>query len=404
MKALLLLTTLLPLAALGAGSRELTALVRTDDNVPVLGPVTLTDLVSETGFDGEFFKIVKGKDDEAIGFDGDAQLTLRAATAYHHLTLARNYFVKKLGSAYTASLPKMVIRLDLTNKFSKLGHFANDALDPQYNNALTVPAGAGLASRGIRPWDIEIWVRPSKKIHISEITFHGSEAAEFKSLMKSYRDQSRVQSLSQFLSQTIVSATDSESTIDPFNTNNVIRVIGSSVLLEAAYHFYDPLTKLFQRKWYWLDTAMVPEIIYHEFAHAALSDHLELTHSTAVIEGMADFFAGQIADSPKLATHIKAFNTYNGKDAKNKQQFKDVFETSDYANSDFVFGLLWELEKIVGEDRGEAFMFELRKSLTTNSSIRGQLIEGILKTCKKLCGDPFTDKLRIHRALHSRGI
>jgi len=85
----------------------------------------------------------------------------------------------------------------------------------------------------------------------------------------------------------------------------VIRTVGSSLIMEFGYQFIDPISKATARKWYWLDTALIPEIIYHEYAHAALSDHLVLSHSTAIIEGMADFFAGQIAGSPKLAKHIK---------------------------------------------------------------------------------------------------
>ena len=40
-------------------------------------------------------------------------------------------------------MPKVTIRLELTNVFNELGHFANDNLDPQYNNALSIPAGNG---------------------------------------------------------------------------------------------------------------------------------------------------------------------------------------------------------------------------------------------------------------------
>jgi hypothetical protein len=153
-----------------------------------------------------------------------------------------------------------------------------------------------------------------------------------------------------------------------------------------------------------LETALVPEIIYHEYAHAALSDHLVLSHSSAIIEGMADFFAGQIAKSPKLAKHIKKYNTFNGKNAKKKQDYMIQFEMGEYANTDFVFGLLWELKSIIGQEKGEAFMYELRKSLTTNSSIRGELVEGIITTCEKVCTSPFIDKLNILKALNLRGI
>jgi hypothetical protein len=383
--------------------REFTALVRTERNRPVEEKVTLVDFVSEDSFDGKHFKIVKGKSDEAISFDADFHLTFRAATAYYHLTKARDYFVHKIKSEYVRDIPKMTIRIEHTNQFSELGHFAHDNMDPQFNNALTIPAGKGLERRGVKPWGMEIWFRPSKRIHLSDLKVNNLAAQQHHALMKQFRNMIHMQSLQRFMASA-VTVMMGQGQANLFALDSVFRLAGSSVIMEAGYHLYDPITKVFKRRWYWLDTALVPEIIYHEYAHAALSDYLVLSHSTAIIEGMADFFAGQIADSPKLAKHIKKYNTYNGKNAKRKQNYILQFEMTDYANTDFVFGLLWEMKKIVGEDRGEAFMFELRKQVTTNSTIRGQLIEGLLITCQEQCASPFNDRLRILKALNSRGI
>ena len=384
--------------------RSVEALVRTEKNRPVVDEVILTDLVSADSFDGLHFKIVQGKSDEAIRFDQSEELTFRAATAYYHLTKARDYFVKKVKSDYAASIPKMIIRIDHKNQFSELGHFAHDNMDPQFNNALTIPAGKGLTSRGVKPWGMEIWFRPMKKIHLRDLQVNDLANQEFQVLMKQFRNQIHMQSLQRFMSQGVMALTRDNPGMNPFSVESLVRTVGSSVIMEAGYQFLDPISKVFSRKWYWLDTALVPEIIYHEYAHVALSDHLVLSHSTAIIEGMADFFAGQIANSPKLATHIKKYNTYNGKNAKKKKEYMIQFESADYANTDFVFGMLWELKKIVGEDKGEAFMFELRKKVTTNSSIRVGLIEGILETCEEMCAVPFVDKIRILKALNLKGL
>jgi hypothetical protein len=406
MKNLILLSLFIFSTAALAQSldRRVDALVRTDNNRPVVDEVVLTDLISADSFDGLHFKIVKGKSDEAIRFDQEEELTFRAATAYYHLTKARDYFVHKVKSEYAASIPKMVIRIELTNQFSELGHFAHDNLEPQFNNALTIPAGKGLASKGVKPWGMEIWFRPMKKIHLNDLQTNDLANREFQVLMKQFRNQVHMQSLQRFMSQTVMALTNKTPGMNPFSVDSLIRTVGSSVIMEVGYQFIEPLSKVLSRKWYWLDTALVPEIIYHEYAHAALSDHLVLSHSTAIIEGMADFFAGQIADSPKLATHIKKYNTYNGKNAKKKKEYMIQFESTEYANTDFVFGMLWELKKIVGEDKGEAFMFELRRKVNTNSSIRVGLIEGILETCDEMCTMPFVDKLRILKALNLRGL
>jgi hypothetical protein len=382
------------------------ALVRSDNGYPQNENVVLTNLVSEESFDGEFFKIVKGKSDKAVKFSEDKHLTFRAATTYYHLMKARTYFIEKVKSDYVANIPKMTIRIEHTNQFSELGHFAHDNLGPQFNNALTIPAGKGFASRGVKPWDMEIWFRPSKKVHISELRVNGSAQQEFKVLLGQFRDQTRMQSLNRFLSNVIVAYTKEQQpgAPGPFSQEALIRTVGSTLIIEAGYLLMDPLTKVLSRKWYWLDTALIPEIIYHEYAHAALSDHLVLSHSTAIIEGMADFFAGQIADSPKLANKIKKYNTYNGKNAKRKQEYMLQFEMQDYANTDFVFGMLWEMKNIVGQDKGLDFMYELRKKVTTNSGIRNELVEGILSTCDDMCDMPFNDKMRILRALNLKGL
>lgn len=381
--------------------RRMEVVTRTEDNKPIVDEVVLTDLVSSEKFEGKYFKIVQGKSDEAIEFNDSVELTLRAATTYYHLTRARQYFVEKVKSDYVANLPQMVIRIELTNQFSELGHFAHDNLTPQFNNALTIPAGEGLASKGIKPWGMEIWFRPKKRVHLRDIQTNDLVNQEFHVLMTRFRNQIHMQSLTRFLAQLAIAATSSS---DVLTTDALIRTAGSSIIMEAGYQFYEPISKFFSRKWYWLDSALVPEIIYHEYAHVALSDHLELSHSTATIEGMADFFAGQIANSPKLAKKIKKYNTFNGKDATRKQEYMLQFESTAYANTDFVFGMLWELKNILGSEKGEEFMFELRKKITTNSSVRVDLIEGILSTCEDVCETPFLDKLRILKALNLRGL
>jgi hypothetical protein len=389
--------------ALAGIQREFLAVVRSDKDKAIEKEVLLTDFISDSSFDGKYFKIVLGKSEEAIPFNASQDNLLRAATVYYHLMKARDYFTSKIKSTFVLALPKLTVRLNLTNQFSELGHFANDNLDPQYNNALTVPSGEGFPRRGIAPWGTEIWFRPQKKVHLSEIDVNDFKAIEYKALTAQFRKLIHMQTFQRFLASSVL-AISGGSSGEIFSVDNIIRTAGASVVMEAVYQLYDPLTKLFQRKWYWLDTALVPEIIYHEYAHVALSDQLVLSHSSAINEGMADFFASQISESPELAKNIKKYNTFGGKDAENKQGYLLQFESTDYANTDFVFGILWEMKKIVGEDRGEAFMYELRNKLTTNSSIRVELIEGLLETCQEKCRTPFVDKLKILKALNTRGI
>jgi hypothetical protein len=401
----LLLTLLLPVFA-QAESVRTRIVLRDADFDANIRTVELTGLLNADKVESEHFKVVKGKGTEAVSFnDEDRNLVLRAATTYYHLTKARNYFVETLKSEYAATLPQVVVRIEHTNQFNEQGHFAHDNLDPQFNNALTIPAGVGLPHRGVAPWNMEIWFRPEKKVHIDELKIKGGAGmGEWAGVLSAFRDQMHMSTFQRFISQLILTQTGNLPTNDVIGWENLVRVAGTSLLMEAVYRYADPLSKAFSRKWFWLDSALVPEIIYHEYAHVALSDHLELSHSSAVIEGMADFFAGQIANSPNLATRIKDHNVFNGKKAKRKQQYSLQFETTEYANSDFVFGMLWDLKAIVGDAPAPSFVYSLREKIDTNSTIRNQLIEGILDTCEERCEAPFVDKLKILQRYNARGI
>lgn len=379
------------------------AVVRTKNYKARIEKVTLTHLLKKDCFEGKYFKMVKGKESEAICFNNaDNELKLRAATTYYHLSKAHQFYTEQLKSEFVKSHKQMVIRLDITQQFNELGHFGNDNIAPEYNNALSIPAGRGLESRGVKPWGNEIWFRPAKSIHISELNAR-SDSDDFQGVLKAFRSQTHMTTLQRFIS-TVVQGQLPKAGGTSTWIDFAMRTVGSSLIMEAGYQASGPLNKLLSRKWYKLDTALVPEIIYHEYSHIALSDRLELSHSTAVIEGMADYFAGVITNSPKLAKKIKKYNTFNGKNAKNKKDFILQFETTDYANTDFVFGLLWDLRRILGDQEATKFVYALRGEITTNSSIRNELIEGILKTCETSCSNPFIDKISILQHLNLRGI
>lgn len=380
---------------------EMNALVRNDNFKAVTSKVKLVDLTSLNSFEGKYFKIVLGKSNDAIRFDHeDEQILLKAATTYYHLNKARTYFVEKLNSKYVKSMKQVVIRLEIKNKFNEIGHFAHDNLEPQFNNALSVPAGEGRPSRGIAPWGAEIWFRPKKIIHLKEIEFKQANMQNFDGVLKSFRQQIHMQTLQRFL-LTLVNGTAQTS----FGSiESIFRLVGASIFMEGAYHMFDPLARLFQRKKYWLDSAMVPEIIYHEYAHIALSDHLELTHSTPVNEGMADYFAAEISGHKNLATKIKKHNTFSGKKANNKKMYSVEFETTGYANTDFVFGLFWDFREKFNQQFAAKFLFELRENLTTNSNIHAELSKAMFDKCERECAAPFNDRIKLYNMFYSRGL
>lgn len=362
----------------------------------------LVDLESSDSYDGKFFKIVFKKSEEAIKFtEHDSDVQLKAATTYFHLNKARKYFVETLKSEHVKSLPKLTIRIDITNKFSELGHFAHDNLDPQFNNALSIPTGVGYPERGIESWSNEIWFRPFKRIHIRDFTNNNSEDVKMKYILRQYRNQTHMTSFQKFLSRLLLGEIIYS---DDTPLSAVMRLAGTSIIVEGIYQTTGIAAELFKQRWYRLDSALVPEIIYHEFAHVALSDHLAITHSSPVNEGMADYFAGKIANSKELGTKIKDYNLFSGKKVKKKQMYRFQFERQDYANADFVFGLLYETEKVVGKKNGQIMLYNVRENIETDSTIRGQLLEGILGSCKKHCENPGLNRIQLLKLFHYKGI
>lgn len=385
---------LLQFSALNAAEIKKRAVVRDDNFNAEIEEVVLPNLTSDNSYEGTFFKIVKGKDNSAIRFDESEDLQLKAATTYYHLNKARKFFTDVVKSKYVQDLPQIIIRIDLINVFNEVGHFAHDNLDPQFNNALTVPAGKGYGPRDIKPWGMEVWFRPSKEINIKD--FKGSvEQASVKAALEGFRNQTHMVNLQSFITALLQGGTVGA-------TN--IRLVESSIMIEAIYQTSDIAAALFSRKIYRLDSALVPEIIYHEFSHVALSNHLELTHSTPVNEGLADFFAGKIANSKKLATKIKEYNLFNGKKVKKKQQYQMAFERGEYANTDFVFGLLWNVGQTVGADIENDFVYRLTGLLNTNVSIRDDLINATLETCKAACASPLHDRIKLYKLYHSKNL
>ncbi len=393
--------TLLFILALHFGTAQATvtmkrAVVRDKNYNAVIAEVKLDHLTSGSSYEGKFFKIVHGKNEEAVRFDETEELQLKAATTYYHLNKARAFFADQVKSKYVQDLPQLTVRIDLTNVFNEVGHFANDNLNPQFNNALTIPAGKGYPPKNIPPWNMEIWFRPSKEININD--FQGSvDRPSVKGPLADFRNQTHMTNLKQFMTALLGGSIAG----DP---ENVMRLVGSSLLIEFVYQTSDIAAEFFSRKIYRLDSALVPEIIYHEFSHVALSNHLELSHSTPVNEGLADFFAGKIANSKKLALKIKQYNLFNGKEVQKKQQYNLAFERGEYANADFVFGLLWNVGATVGEDIEVHFMDQLTGKLNTNANIRDDLLEATLQACKEVCKSPLNDRLKLYKLYHSKNL
>jgi len=127
-----------------------------------------------------------------------------------------------------------------------------------------------------------------------------------------------------------------------------------------------------------------------------------LTHSSPVNEGLADYFAGKIANSKILASNIKEYNLFSGKKVHRKQQYRLYFEQGEMANTDFVFGLLWSLGQKIGAENEISFIYDMSSKLESSSTIKEDLINAALSSCKTHCNDPINDRFRLFQFFNAK--
>ncbi len=376
-------------------------------NGTITKKVALEDLESANSFDGKHFKIVKAKSGEAIRFDDmDKMLIKKAANVYHHLTKARNYWESRIDANNHMLDEKVVVRLEITNLFDELGHFANDNRIPQYNNALSIPAGETpewVPAEKQDKWGSEIWFRPMKMINTKDLPNNlgaNPVTAALQTVEQPFLNYTQNRFNMTLVEHFFYSNYAERTLLESF-----VRFAGTIALTKAVIEGSKLLDNLFVEKHYYLDTAMVPEIIYHEYAHLMLSDHLEMSHSTPVIEGMADYFAAALSQKKKVYAPVKGHSNAAPKKPRNKKTYTHWAESNAQANADFVLALLWDVRDVLGEDAADRVVYASRKHLDTESAtINHHLLESLLVTCKEECDRPRADKFKLYEAFAERGL
>lgn len=362
-------------------------------------------LEDQQSFDGKYFKVVKGKSNEAISFDEkDPEVLKKAATVYYHLNEARNFWVNYMGSEVAANLPKIVVRLDIKNQFDELGHFANDNRTPQFNNALSVPEGETpewVPADKQDKWGKEIWFRPKKTIPTSELGPIGPNpvTVTLRALEYPIIDYTQGQFNRRIMEQIFYPSYVSR----PLH-QDLIRYAGTYALMKVIIHGSKYTDKLFVDKYFYLDTAMVPEIAYHEYAHIVLSDNLEMSHSTPVNEGIADYFAAVQSKRRKIYAKVRGYSNAASKDTQEKQKYSHWDESNRYATADFTLSVLWDVRETLGSEVGDKVVYEARNYLKTETStISDGLLRAILKACDVKCEKPRRDKMKLYETFTWKG-
>ena len=358
----------------------------------------LEDLNCNDTFEGKYFKIVYGTSDRAISFaHKDEKLLKKAANVYYHLTVARDFWLKNIKSEFVGKIPQIVVRLDIVNAFSSVRHFKNEEQEKNHNNAWTIPEGQEPDFiKNPKKWGKEIWFSPAKQVKTRDLVESKGENPIHQSLLL-VKDP--VVSMSQ---STLIYSGLSLLKYPTINQSAVLETavtnLGILAILYGTIEVTEHMDKYFVDKYYYIETAMIPEVIYHEFAHIAMSDHLKTVHSVPVIEGMADYFATLVANRRKMYEKINDYSTNRFKDTQSKLLYSPYLEGAWNATSDFTLSLLWkartEFDKINAERTKkkqaiiadfDQLVFKSHYDLDETSDIANSLTKALINSCKLNC-------------------
>ena len=356
----------------------------------------LEDLTSTDSFNGKYFKVVLGKSNIAIKFN-DKLHSEKASNLYHHLTKAYKFF-KSIGNSNLKHInKKIIIRMDITNSFDPYAHFAHDDYQKDFNTALTIPKSNETRLNSVEPWQNEIWFRPSKQIYLSSEN-------PILSLFSSRESKTTLElmlvdnALYRYFNNGI-----SRQTLDVLSNDRSILYLAAGLIGIELLPFIIRMVKKDTKKLYYLDTAMIPEIIYHEYAHFALSDHIPLT-STPVIEGYANFYAGQISNRAKWGNGPRKYSLDQGRNAYMKDLYSYGLESNFFSTSSYVYKLLWGLKRQFSDEEINILIYNSRKYINKESNIKNGLLDSLYKSLPIINKNDNYHRLNFHKYMQEQGL
>ena len=368
-------------------------------------------------FEGEHFKIVHALNEEAISFLDDPELVRKAANVYYHLNRARDFWVEDIKSDYVESMEQITIRLDISNEYSKTRQFKNIKQAENFNNAWTTPAGeTPRFIKDKKTWGQEIWFNPVKKIK-SRKGYKSKGKNPIHQNLKLVKKPVMDMNNNSILYSGLAMVAQNNYTDYSSFLSFAIQRVGVNAVMYGLIEVTEHMDKWFIDKYLYVETAMIPDIIYHEYAHVALSDTMKTVHSVPVIEGMADYFATRIEERKKMFHKIKKYSTNHHKSLKNNKHYHPYFEQSWNANSDYVLSLLWlvreklekENEKRIAKGQEplvnvDELIYQTHYNLSEYSNIKDNLSRELYNTCTKLCKNKRLGHDTIRSAFEFKGL
>jgi hypothetical protein len=293
----------------------------------------------------EHFVIYEGQSETAVKLETlTSEKKLKVMTLAYHLNKAFQYY-SKYNSEYLNSLGKIPIRFDIDKGFSFQSHFSPSN---EFNNARTIRQSGSFIDDKANPWPIEIWFDKPKPVQTK------IPPGMVKNIMKG--DKTIIDQSFPIVDSAVIQAVQTDAMGMPLsmmNTNQFLSQFELVFLLqEALPDVMDVLVSVTSSN-YFLDAAFVPEIIYHEMCHVAMSDKLPLTSSFAIAEGICNYFAAVISNHDEIAGNVDPYGK-NIKSIKfNKEDlYKLSLEKSDSGSTHapFSYNFLTQLRSELNAD------------------------------------------------------
>lgn len=396
----LLFSSLLLLISFSTEAITCKAYVRDSKHNLVIRNVELTDSTSDETFTGRYFKVVKAKDDEPVKLN-DPDLSLRACTVYHHLSVARKYFLDHFQDRHVRNLRQLTVRIEMPYSFIDSSHFMEESIKT-YNNSLTIPPSGRNRVSSVKEWDYEIWFAPGKKIKRKNAIEQAS-----KLLRSSGAQESLRLGVLTTVGSTMATQVANGMTITSLEGQMYVQsLLVSMIAVTLTPYIVEKASSIFKSTIY-LDTAFIPEVIYHEYAHVALAKHLRPSHHSAIIEGMANFFAADIGNTDTILEKTRGFSKGLDKlNASKKIMFDSWMEDRSYAQYGFTFGLLYDIQKNLGEEDGRKLIYLAHQKLNASSDIRYDLLNVLEEAAREQFGSEGSQKviLALSRIWQERGL
>lgn len=380
---------------------------------------TLTDLTNDQELDGKYIRVVLGEAETPIRFSDDPAIVHRAATVYYHLMIAHNYFANNPLFQKDLFLnqinQKITVRVEEIHAFSSAIHFkanvknsaSGNDFSTFFSSSLTVPpsdpnlkADSDLNDNPIADWGPEIWYMKSEPRVITSTTKQVAQAIDQPAFKSGLRNNLLYGDLLNLGNEISATQGHPEWIVDGLD---MLVSIGLSEVIPGIFDLIASLIPSNQQ----IDTALIPEISYHEYTHVVLGKVFQFAYSTALNEGFPNYFAYKISGLAKLAARTGGLShNMAPKSIYNRDLYSWDQEFRTWAaQGSFAMSLLAELDEAFGAE-GEAILVATLDPavMSKNSLLKPNFMSAVTYAINKVAKDPLLMYLKARKVFVDRGM